>query len=88
MLFRSVSQSRYGGWGNEGTSQSSGGSVSQGGGTSESGSKAGTNDEQIAKYLQQAYGYQSAELLIKSILDLTYEGDAKEDAGAEELPEG
>lgn len=51
----------FGGWGNEGTSQGSGGSVSQGGGTSESGSQAGTNDEQIAKYLQQAYGYQSAE---------------------------
>nr|DAV84942.1 MAG TPA: Putative minor capsid protein [Microviridae sp.] len=51
----------FGGWGNEGTSQSSGGSVSQGGGASESGSQAGTNDEQIAKYLQQAYGYQSAE---------------------------
>ena len=51
----------FGGWGNEGTSQSSGGSISQGGGTSESGSQSGTNDEQIAKYLQQAYGYQSAE---------------------------
>lgn len=51
----------FGGWGNEGGSQGSGGSVSQGGGTSESGSQAGTNDEQIAKYLQQAYGYQSAE---------------------------
>lgn len=51
----------FGGWGNEGTSQSTGGSVSQGGGTSASGSQAGTNDEQIAKYLQQAYGYQSAE---------------------------
>lgn len=51
----------FGGWGNEGTSESSGGSVSQGGGTSESGSQAGTNDEQIAKYLEQAYGYQSAE---------------------------
>lgn len=51
----------FGGWGNEGTSQSGGGSVSQGGGASASGSQAGTNDEQIAKYLQQAYGYQSAE---------------------------
>lgn len=51
----------FGGWGNEGTSQSSGGSVSSGSGTSQSGSQAGTNDEQIAKYLQQAYGYQSAE---------------------------
>lgn len=51
----------FGGWGNEGTSQSSGGSVSSGGGSSQSGSLAGTNDEQIAKYLQQAYGYQSAE---------------------------
>lgn len=51
----------FGGWGNEGTSQGGGGSVSQGGGTSESRSQSGTNDEQIAKYLQQAYGYQSAE---------------------------
>lgn len=51
----------FGGWGNEGTSQSTGGSIGQGGGASESGSQAGTNDEQIAKYLQQAYGYQSAE---------------------------
>lgn len=51
----------FGGWGSEGTGQSSGGSVSQGGGTSQSGSQSGTNDEQIAKYLSQAYGYQSAE---------------------------
>lgn len=51
----------FGGWGNEGTGQSAGGSVSQGGGASTSGSQSGTNDEQIAKYLQQAYGYQSAE---------------------------
>lgn len=50
-----------GGWGNEGSGQSSGGTISQGSGTSESGSQSGTNDEQIAKYLQQAYGYQSAE---------------------------
>ena len=51
----------FGGWGSEGTSQSTGGSIGNGGGTSESGSQSGTNDEQIAKYLQQAYGYQSAE---------------------------
>lgn len=51
----------FGGWGNEGTGQSGGGSVSQGNGASVSGSQSGTNDEQIAKYLQQAYGYQSAE---------------------------
>lgn len=51
----------FGGWGSEGTGQSSGGSISQGGGASQSGSQSGTNDEQIAKYLQQAYGYQSAE---------------------------
>lgn len=51
----------FGGWGSEGTGQSSGGSTSQGGGTSQSGSLSGTNDEQIAKYLEQAYGYQSAE---------------------------
>ena len=51
----------FGGWGSEGTGQSGGGSVSQGSGTSESRSQSGTNDEQIARYLQQAYGYQSAE---------------------------
>lgn len=51
----------FGGWGSEGTGQSSGGSVSQGGGMSTSGSQSGTNDAQIEKYLQQAYGYQSAE---------------------------
>lgn len=51
----------FGGWGSEGKGQSGGGSVSQGGGMSTSGSQSGTNDEQIAKYLQQAYGYQSAE---------------------------
>lgn len=51
----------FGGWGSEGSGQSTGGSVSQGGGNSASGSLAGTNDEQIAKYLQQAYGYQTAE---------------------------
>lgn len=51
----------FGGWGTEGTGQSSGGSVSQGGGTSGSQSQSGTNDEQIGKYLSQAYGYQSAE---------------------------
>lgn len=51
----------FGGWGSEGTGQSTGGTVSQGVGSSASGSQAGTNDEQIAKYLQQAYGYQSAE---------------------------
>lgn len=51
----------FGGWGTEGTGQSNGGSVGQGVGTSTSGSQSGTNDEQIAKYLQQAYGYQTAE---------------------------
>lgn len=51
----------FGGWGSEGTGQGGGGSVSQGGGMSTSGSQSGTNDKEIAKYLQQAYGYQSAE---------------------------
>lgn len=51
----------FGGWGNESTGQGGGGSVSQGGGTTTSGSEAGTNDEQIEKYLEKAYGYQSAE---------------------------
>ena len=44
--------------------------------------------EVIEKLIPDAAARESAELLIKSILDLTYEGDAKEDAGAEELPEG
>ena len=43
---------------------------------------------QFEKLIPDAAARESAELLIKSILDLTYEGDAKEDAGAEELPEG
>lgn len=51
----------FGGWGTEGTGQNAGGSVGQGGGTTTSGSESGTNDEKIAKYLEQAYGYQSAE---------------------------
>ena len=51
----------FGGWGQTGNSQSQGGSESQGGGHSESGSQAGTNIEQVQKWLQGAYQYQGAE---------------------------
>ena len=51
----------FGGWGQTGNSQSQGGSVSQGGGHSESGSQAGTNIEQVQKWLEDAYQYQAAE---------------------------
>lgn len=51
----------FGGWGNEGTSQSSGGSTSQGGGHSESGSQSGTNVQQVDDWLKQAYAYQGQE---------------------------
>lgn len=51
----------FGGWGQTGNSQSQGGSVSQGGGHSESGSQAGTNIEQVQKWLEGAYQYQATE---------------------------
>ena len=51
----------FGGWGQTGNSQSQGGSVSQGGGHSESGSQAGTNIEQVQKWLEGAYQYQASE---------------------------
>lgn len=51
----------FGGWGQEGTSQSSGGSTSQGGGHSESGSQSGTNIQQVNDWLKQAYAYQGQE---------------------------
>lgn len=50
-----------GGWGPSGQSQSSGGSTQEGGGHSESGSVSGTNDEQIQKWLEGAYQYQTEE---------------------------
>lgn len=50
-----------GGWGGNSNASSSGGSVSSGGGHSQSGSVSGTNDEQIAKWLSQAYAYQNGE---------------------------
>lgn len=53
--------SMFGGWGQTGNSQSQGGSVSQGGGHSESGSEAGTNVEQVQKWLEDAYQYQAGE---------------------------
>lgn len=51
----------FGGWGQTGNSQSQGGSESQGGGHSESGSQAGTNIEQVQKWLEGAYQYQATE---------------------------
>ena len=43
----------FGGWGQTGDSQSSGGSISQGGGHSESGSQAGTNIQQVDDWLKR-----------------------------------
>lgn len=51
----------FGGYGQEGSSQSQGGSISQGGGHSESGSQAGTNIQQVNDWLKQAYAYQGQE---------------------------
>lgn len=51
----------FGGYGQEGSSQSSGGSISQGGGQSESRSQAGTNIQQVDDWLKQAYAYQGQE---------------------------
>nr|DAF72693.1 MAG TPA: Putative minor capsid protein [Microviridae sp.] len=51
----------FGGWGNEGTSQSTGGSTSSGGGRSASGSTSGTNVPQVDDWLKQAYAYQGQE---------------------------
>lgn len=55
----------FGGWGQEGNSQSQGGSVSQGGGHSGSGSQAGTNIQQVNDWLKQAYAYQGQESAIQ-----------------------
>lgn len=55
----------FGGWGQTGNSQSSGGSVQQGGGHSESGSQSGTNVEQVDQWLKQAYAYQGNESAIQ-----------------------
>lgn len=51
--------SGYYGQQTDGNSSQYGQSDSSGGGHSESGSKAGSNDEQIAQWLSQAYNYQS-----------------------------
>lgn len=51
----------FGGWGQTGNSQSSGGSTSQGGGHSESESQSGTNVQQVNDWLKQAYAYQGQE---------------------------
>ena len=55
----------FGGWGQTGNSQSSGGSVQQGGGHSESGSQAGTNVNQVEQWLKQAYAYQGQEAALQ-----------------------
>lgn len=64
-IISSLINSRNSGWGTEGSSSSASGGVSGGAGHSESGSsswsKAGTDIEQVSKWLSQAYGYQSAE---------------------------
>lgn len=51
----------FGGWGQTGNSQSSGGSIQEGGGHSESGSQSGTNVQQVNDWLKQAYAYQGQE---------------------------
>ena len=51
----------FGGWGQTGNSQSSGGSIQQGGGQSQSGSQSGTNIQQVNDWLKQAYAYQGQE---------------------------
>lgn len=53
--------SMFGGWGSEGTSQSTGGSTSSGVGQSASGSTSGTNVPQVDEWLKQAYQYQGQE---------------------------
>lgn len=51
----------FGGWGQTGSGQSSGGSVQQGGGHSVSQSQSGTNVQQVDEWLKQAYAYQGSE---------------------------
>lgn len=51
----------FGGWGQTGNSQSSGGSTQAGGGHSESESQSGTNVQQVNDWLKQAYAYQGQE---------------------------
>lgn len=51
----------FGGWGQTGNGQSSGGSTSQGGGHSVSQSQSGTNVQQVDDWLKQAYAYQGNE---------------------------
>lgn len=55
----------FGGWGQTGNSQSSGGSTQAGGGHSESGSQAGTNIQQVDDWLKQAYAYQGQESAVQ-----------------------
>lgn len=55
----------FGGYGQEGGSQSTGGSTQEGGGHSESGSESGTNVKQVEEWLKQAYAYQGQESAIQ-----------------------
>lgn len=55
----------FGGYGQEGGSQSTGGSTQEGGGHSESGSESGTNVKQMEEWLKQAYAYQGQESAIQ-----------------------
>lgn len=55
----------FGGYGQEGGSQSTGGSTQESGGHSESGSESGTNVKQVSDWLKQAYAYQGEESAIQ-----------------------
>ena len=55
----------FGGYGQEGNSQSTGGSISGGSGHSESGSTSYTNVKQVDEWLKQAYAYQGQESAIQ-----------------------
>lgn len=55
----------FGGYGEEGKSQSTGGSISWGSGHSESGSESYTNVKQVDEWLKQAYAYQGQESAVQ-----------------------
>ena len=55
----------FGGYGQEGNSQSTGGSISGGEGHSESGSESYTNVKQVDEWLKQAYAYQGQESAVQ-----------------------
>lgn len=55
----------FGGYGQEGNSQSEGGSISGGSGHSESASQSATNVKQVNDWLKQAYAYQGQESAVQ-----------------------